>query len=99
AKKNQRNGRLIVLSGKALVNGIYRTGQVDLGLNIFQWLAERQALVTIRREPWESRPINPSRDPDERAEKLANIAWLLRAWVPGLLLVLGVFVLWRRSRV
>ena len=98
APKNQRSGRLILLSGKALVNGFYKR-QSDLGLNIFQWLAERRALVTIRREPLSVRPLDLGRDPDMRAERLANIAWLLRAWVPGFLLLLGIFVLWRRSRV
>ncbi len=99
APKNQRTGRLILLSGKALYNAFYKElGRVDLGLNIFQWLAERRALVTIRREPLSRRPVRFSRDPDERAEKLANIAWLLRAWVPGFMLLLGIVVLWRRSR-
>ncbi len=101
ALKDQRSGRLIVLSGKALVNGFYKQGQVDLGLNIFQWLAERQALVTIRREPLSSQPLRlaePGVDPDERAARLSSIAWLLKLWVPGFLLAVGVFVLWRRSR-
>jgi len=101
SSKSQRSGRLIVLSGKALVNGFYKQGQVDLGLNIFQWLAEREALVTIRREPLSSRPLplaEPGVDPDEREARLSSIAWLLQLWVPGFLLAVGVFVLWRRSR-
>jgi ABC-type uncharacterized transport system len=101
APSKQRTGRLVVLSGKALVNGFYKQGQVDLGLNIFQWLAERQALVTVRREPLSSHSLplaEPGYDPDRRAAHLSSIRWLLRLWVPGFLLGLGVFILWRRSR-
>lgn len=101
APQHQRSGRLILVSGKTLINGFYQQGQVDLGLNIFQWLVERQALVTIRREPLRSKPLalaRPGIDPDVRATRLSRVAWLLKAWVPSLFLVLGVVVLWRRSR-
>ncbi len=101
APENQRSGRLILLSGKALVNGFYKQGQVDLGLNIFQWLAEREALVTVRREPLSSYPLalaKPGVDPDQRAARLSRVDWLLKLWVPGFFLVVGVLVLWRRSR-
>lgn len=48
-------GKVVVLGGKLFHNGYWNQGGRDLALNLFNYLAKRQELVTIRKDPYEAR--------------------------------------------
>ncbi len=85
-------GHCVVLSGVAFANvGMPVNG--DLALNIVNWLSERKELVTVRGDRYEARSLKVT------PQQLDRLWWLLVVAVPGLLLSLGLFVKWRRSRI
>lgn len=85
-------GHVVLLGGMAINNVGYPINY-DLGLNVFNWLAERKALVTIRGKDYRASRLQVG------AEELSNMKWLLVAGWPGGLLLLGLLVLWRRRRI
>jgi ABC-type uncharacterized transport system involved in gliding motility auxiliary subunit len=65
-------------------------GNRDLALNMLNWLARRESLIAIRpREPSDRRITMT-------ADQQARVFWLTLAIIPGLLLLAGVQVWWRR---
>ena len=64
----------------------------DLGLNIFNWLAERRALVSVRGDRYVSRRL------EVVPQQLSRVRWLLVGGVPGGLFLLGLIVFWVRKR-
>lgn len=84
-------GHAVVLSAMGLHNGGIAVNR-DLGLNIFNWLAERKALVTVRGSRYQARFLEVG------PQQLSRIGWLLKAGVPALFLLAGLMVWWRRSR-
>ena len=79
----ERSGHVVLISGIAFINaGLGVNG--DLALNAFNWLVERNELVTVRGNRYESRRIELTPQQFERS------ATLLQLWVPGVLLALGL---------
>lgn len=84
-------GHAVLLAGLAFNNLGWPLNR-DLAMNIFNWMAERKVLVPVASDRYHARQVKIS------LEQVGNIEWLLVAAVPGLFLVLGLFVSWRRSR-
>lgn len=86
-----RPGHLVVVAGAGLDNLSFGFNG-DFVLNLFNWMSEREALISIRGQRYVSRRVELT------PQQLGRIGWLLIAGVPGLMLLLGVVVFWRRSR-
>jgi hypothetical protein len=86
-----RTGHVVLIAAKGFVNTSWSING-DLALNIFNWMAEREALVSIRGQRYVSRKL------ELEPSQLSRIGWLLIGGVPGFLLALGLLVFWRRSR-
>ena len=91
ASGDGRSGALVVMAGRAFDNRAFQING-DFALNVFNWLAERDALLSIRGRTYVSRRI------DLTPQQADRVYWLLVVGVPGLLFVLGLLVVWRRSR-
>ena len=91
-KPDSRPGRIALLSGIAFVNRAMGSNG-DLGINLFQWLAERKQLVTIRGTRYQSSSMK-----HVTAIQYGRASALMIYWVPGGLLGLALFVLWWRAR-
>jgi hypothetical protein len=93
AEQGGRAGHLVLITASGFDNLSMRlTGNGDLALNLFNWLAEREALVSIRGNKYVARQLELA------PQQLERIFWVQVAGVPGVLLVLGLLVLWRRTR-
>ncbi|MEM7202587.1 MAG: Gldg family protein [Planctomycetota bacterium] len=91
-EEGDRTGHLVLLGGACFDNlGFSLNG--DLALNLFNWMAERSALVSIRGRKYVPRALALAPQQIDRA------FWLLVVAVPGVLLLLGLMVFWRRGRV
>jgi len=64
----------------------------DFALNLFNWMTEREALISVRGKRYVSRKFELA------PQQVDRIGLLLIGGVPGLLLALGLFVMYRRSR-
>ncbi|MCA8943891.1 MAG: Gldg family protein [Planctomycetes bacterium] len=84
-----RQGHLVVLGGVAFINAGFASNG-DLALNIFNWLAARQELVTVRGTRYQSKRLELNEVQTRR------IGTLLGWYVPGALLALALIVYWRR---
>lgn len=93
ATEGDRPGHVVIVSGHAFNNLPFRTVNADLALNIFQWMAERKALVGVRGTRYKPHELKLVR------QQVSRVQWLLIAFVPGFLLLCCVGVLWRRSRI
>lgn len=93
ANEGERPGHVVVVSGMAFHNAAFRTVNGDLALNVFQWMAERKVLVGVRGTRYQPRELKLV------GQQVGRVQWLLIAGVPGALLLLGIAVLWRRSRI
>lgn len=93
ATEGDRPGHVVIISGYAFNNAAFATVNGDLALNIFQWMAERKVLVGVRGTRYQPRELKLV------GQQVARVYWLLVAGVPGALLLCGVVVLWRRSRI
>lgn len=88
-----RYGHVVLFGGLAFVNGNDMFARnADLALNTFNWLAERPELVTVRGNRYRSERIEVVPQQIERAQTL------VRVFVPVLLLVLGLVVMFVRRR-
>lgn len=96
----QHDGKLVLLTGAGLRNHLIGSGsQRDIGLNCFEWLAERRILVPISKEEMKIGNIDLGSNQDERAVRLSRIMWTLVVFTPMAFLVLGLIVAWRRRRI
>ena len=91
SESSERPGHLVVLAGECFDNLSFGFNG-DLALNLFNWMAQREALISIRGQRYVSRKIELT------PQQIGRIGWLLVAGVPGSLLALGLFVFWRRTR-
>ena len=86
-----RQGHLVLLGGAAFRNeagGFQRNG--DLALNIFNWLAARSELVTVRGTRYKTKRLEITQ------AQVDDVEWLLVGYVPGALLLCAILVFWRR---
>jgi hypothetical protein len=90
-EKGERPGHAVVITGIAFNNLAFRA-QGDLALNIFNWMAERKALVGVRGQKYVARQLQVS------PQQVERIGWFLVWGVPAAMLTLGLFVLFWRSR-
>ena len=65
-------------------------GNQDFFLNAVAWLAEDADMISIRPKDAENQALFLSRQAQQ------NVAWLALAILPGLFVVLGVVVWWKR---
>ncbi|MEO0479696.1 MAG: Gldg family protein [Planctomycetota bacterium] len=91
---SEKPGRLLLFTGHLFVNGEALVGyNGDLALNIFNWLADRTELVTVRGNKYRPQLL------EVRQPQVEATGNLLIYWVPGGLLLLVVIAsLRRRSR-
>jgi hypothetical protein len=87
----ERTGHVVLLSGMLFVNSLFQSNG-DFALNLFNWLAQRNALVTVRGNRYRGERIELA------PQQIERVQTLVRYSVPGLLLGLGLFVLWMRRR-
>lgn len=86
-----RPGHLVLVAALGFNNAGFQTNG-DLALNIFNWLVERRELIGIRGKKYVAHKVELT------PQQIQRVSWLLIAAVPGALLLLGVIVVWRRSR-
>lgn len=86
-----RPGHAVVLGGMSFLNMAFATNG-DLALNLFNWMAERTELVTVRGNRYRSEKIELS------PQQVERIGRLLQLWTPGVLLAAGLVVFFVRSR-
>jgi hypothetical protein len=84
-----RSGRAIVIAGLFCDDRLYPHFG-DLALNICNWMTERKVLLDIATERYTMTKLEVQRPQYER------IWWLQVIWVPGVFLVLGLLMWWRR---
>jgi len=87
-----RTGHLVLLSASGLDNLSFNFNG-DFALNLFNWMTGRDALVSIRGNKYVPRELTLA------PQAVNRVFWLMVAGVPGFLLLLGLTVFWRRSRV
>src|SRR5690606_7427923 len=87
----ERPGHLVIVSGIAFLNEGFKVNG-DLALNVFNWMAQRSELVTVRGQRYRSLRIEVGPVPAKRSARL------LRLWVPGALLAAALVVWFVRSR-
>jgi len=84
-----RTGQAVIVSGTFCNNaGMKYFG--DFALNICNWMAERKVLLDIEGAHYEVRSL------EVKPQQIERVWSLLVLWVPGVFLVLGVIVWWRR---
>ena len=91
AEGGGRAGALILVGGIAFLNQVFDQN-ADLALNLFDWLARRDELVTVRGNRYVAKKLTLAPQQLERSHALL----LLQA--PGVILALGLVVLFVRRR-
>lgn len=84
-----RSGRAIVIAGLFCNDSLFPHFG-DLALNICNWMTERKVLLDIGTERYTMTKLEVQRPQYERIWRLQVL------WVPGLFLVLGLLMWWRR---
>lgn len=82
-------GRCVVMSG-LFCNNLGMGVNAALCSNVFNWLVERNVLLNIHGSRYVARHF------ELKPQQAERIWWLLVIGVPGSLLMLGMFVAWRR---
>lgn len=91
ATDGKNTGHVVLIAAEGFSNlGFQVNG--DFLLNLFNWMTERDALISVRGTKYVSRKLELA------PQQVERIGWLLIAGVPGLMFMLGLFVFWRRSR-
>jgi hypothetical protein len=91
AEKGDRDGVALILSGRCLVNAVFRPNG-DFALNAANQLADRRERITVRADRYVSKSLAIT-DP-----QLTNVRRLLVFYVPGSLLLLGIAMFVWRNR-
>ena len=91
---NEREQRIVIVgSGSFLANAYSGNGgNLDLGVNMINWLAHEENLITIQPRAVKDGSITLSRS------TLSNISVALLIVLPALLLLVGGVMWWRRRR-
>ncbi len=86
-------GKLVALAGPSLLYDAYHNYNRDLVLNLINYLADRDFRVRVAaRDPFRSRlDLNGS-------PAATQVAWVAGGLLPGLALLCGVLLFWRRRR-
>lgn len=87
-----KTGHLVLLAGVALNNLGLKVNGAGFASNVFNFMVDRKVLLQIPGDRYHVEHVQLGLD------QVANIQWLLLLGVPGLFLLLGVLVYWRRSR-
>jgi len=88
---DKKTGHVVLIAAEGFDNLSFQVNG-DFLLNLFNWMTERDALISIRGTKYVSRKLELA------PQQVERIGLLLIAGVPGLLMMLGLFVFWRRSR-
>ena len=85
-------GRFIALGTSALASNVYLgfQGNRDLFMNMINWLAAEEDLISIRPKPPESQHLNMT------ARQMNQIFYLGLIGLPLVIVVTGTMVWWRR---
>ena len=96
-----RRGKVLLVTGEAFSNSLLdrSRGQVDFGLNCFEWLAERLEKVDVRSDPLQVTVIDFGTDPEQARARMIRIFLLLVVFTPLFFVGLGLFTWWRRRRI
>lgn len=91
---NEREQRIVIVgSGSFLANAYSGNGgNLDLGVNMINWLAHEENLITIQPRAVKDGTVTLSRS------KLSNISAAVLIILPALLLIVGGVMWWRRRR-
>ncbi|MSR78205.1 MAG: hypothetical protein EXS63_08305 [Candidatus Omnitrophica bacterium] len=95
APKPSEGGRMVVIGDSDfLTNGfISFSGNSDLALNIIQWLARDERLISLHpRQPQEFKPLRVT------ARKQLTVVLIITVGIPVFFLFLGLAALFRRKR-
>ncbi|MFO1051785.1 MAG: Gldg family protein [Planctomycetota bacterium] len=90
-KEGGRSGAVVLVGGIAFLNQVFAQNS-DLALDLFNWLARREELVSIRGNRYLAQKMALAPQQLERARDL------LLMWAPGSILVCGFIVLFLRRR-
>ena len=91
ADNGAQTGHVVLITAEGFDNLSFQFNG-DFALNLFNWMTEREALISIRGKRYLSHRLELA------PQQVDRIGWLLIAGVPGVLLLLGLFVMYRRSR-
>jgi len=91
---NDREQRIIVVGSGAFLANVYsgNGGNLDLGINMVNWLADEERLITVQPHAAKDGKIALSKN------QLTAISVSLLAVLPLLLVAMGVLQWWRRKR-
>ncbi len=90
---DEKLGHMVIVSGLAFLNRRFKERNGDLALNIFNHLASRSELVTIRGNRYRSKKL------ELVPQQLARVKLLLTGWVPLSLLIMAFVVYFFRRRI
>jgi ABC-type uncharacterized transport system involved in gliding motility auxiliary subunit len=85
-------GRFVVIgsSGWCANNFLRFNGNRDLFLNIYNWESSDEDLISIRPKEPEDRRLNMN------AAQVQMVKWLTLLFIPGLIILAGISVWWKR---
>ena len=92
-QKGDKNARLVVIGDSDFAENQVLGGpgsDGDLFLNTINWLAQDENLISIRPKPETSRHIVLT------LAQLTALAWVARFFLPGLVIVFGIALWWKR---
>ena len=93
-KPHHHQARFVVYGSPDFAANAYLgfSGNRDLFLNSMNWLVGQAKFITIRPKPPQNTPLNLP------ASSMRLVLWSVLAILPGVIVVAGVFVWWRRRR-
>jgi ABC-type uncharacterized transport system involved in gliding motility auxiliary subunit len=92
-KGDNRSARLVVIGNSAFAENQILGGpgsDGDLFLDIINWLAQDENMISIRPKPESSRHLTLT------LAQATGLAWIERLFLPGLVIIFGVSVWWKR---
>lgn len=87
-----RTGQVVILTGLVCNNGMMPFAG-DLAVNLVSWMAARSVLLNLQDTGYEAKYLNV------QLPNVLRVFHVLVYGVPGLFLLAGAFVLWRRRRI
>jgi ABC-type uncharacterized transport system involved in gliding motility auxiliary subunit len=91
---NDRDQRIVVVGSGAFLANVYsgNGGNLDLGINMVNWLADEEQLITVQPHAAKDGKITLSRN------QLSILSLSLLVLLPLLFAAVGVLQWWRRKR-